>query len=95
MKITIEIDRGKHQPNTKEAKEAKRIFQSLIATEFPVGILFTKPSDEPQKLSFSGTITDFVKAVVIKKQYLASEQTSQDRKEMVEKLKPIYEKAKE
>lgn len=96
MKINIVIDRGQaYGQDSKEGKEAKEIFKSLIATEFPVGLMHAKPLCEPHILFFSGTVTDFVTAIGIKKQFLASGKTAQDKQAMNAKLRPIYEKSKE
>ncbi len=92
MIINISIHRV-NEPDDKTKKAEKTILQSLIATEFPVGLLWSSPSE--RNLHFSGPMEDFVKAVDIKKDFLASDKTSADKKKMNEKLRPILEKSKE
>lgn len=92
MKINITINRVA-EPDDKTKQIEKEILQSLIATEFPVGVLHSHPSE--RSLHFSGTVEDFVKAIEIKKDFLASGKTAEDKREMNTKLRPIYEKSKE
>ena len=92
MRIDIKIDRV-NTPDDKTKKAEKVVLQSLIATEFPVGTLHSHPSE--RDLHFSGTVEDFVKAMDIKKEFLATGQSSEDKHRMNEELKPILEKSKE
>lgn len=93
MKISVNVIIERNEaPGEEEKKIEKQQMKSLIATEFPMGIMLTKPMDKGRNLSFSGTLTDFTKAMKIKKEYLAGERTIADKKRMNEKLKPIYEK---
>ena len=92
MRINISIDRVA-EPDDKTKKIESQILKSLIATEFPVGILHSHPSE--RNLHFSGTIEDFIKAIGIKKEFLESSQTVESKKEKNKKLMPIYEKSKE
>jgi hypothetical protein len=95
MKISITLERGKLTPmDTEEFKERKKKMQQLSATEFPVGLLCTKDGDTSGKATFVGTVDDFTKAVKIKKEFLETEQTAQDKKKMNAKLMPIYKKHK-
>ncbi len=92
MKINITIDRVA-EPDDKTKKLEKEILKSLIATELPVGVLHSHPSE--RDLHFCGTVEDFVKAVEIKKDFLVSGKSQDDKHAMNEKLRPIYEKSKE
>ena len=89
MKINITINRVA-SPDDKTKKAESEILKSLIATDFPVGILHSHPSE--RNLHFCGTVEDFVRAIEIKKDFTAG---IFDKKEMNEKLRPIYEKSKE
>lgn len=95
MKINITIVRSQETAGSEEAKKAQQILKSLIATEFPVGVLHTHDADTTRTLHFSGTVEDFVKAIAIKKEFLSGSQASDDKHDMTEKLRPIYEKSKE
>jgi len=87
MKISITIDRGQtYRLDTDEGKEAKKIYKSLIATKFPMHIMATKKGDEPQILSYSGTVEDFVVAMNTKRKFLKSNQTIEDKKTMVDEM---------
>ncbi len=92
LRIDIKIDRV-NEPDDKTKKAEKVVLQSLIATEFPVGVLHSHPSE--RDLHFSGTVEDFVEALEIKKEFLASGQTAEDKHRMNEELKPILERSKE
>ena len=92
MRINISIDRVA-EPDDKTKKTEKAILQLLKATDFPVGVLHSHPSE--RNLHFSGTIADFVAAIEIKKEFLAGGQAPGGKKAMNEKLRPIYEKSKE
>lgn len=95
MKLTITIERSQMTTGSEEAKKAQQILKSLIVTEFPVGVLYGYDSDTTNDLHFSGTVTDFVRAIAIKKEFLASGQTKEDKTVMIDKLRPIYQKSKE
>lgn len=95
MKISVNIIIERNEaPGQKEKEVEKQQMQSLSTTEFPMGVMLTKPSDKGRNLSFSGTVEDFTKAVKIKKDFLAGEQTPESKKAMNAKLKPIYDKWK-
>jgi len=90
LRIDIKIDRV-NEPDDKTKKAEKVTLQSLIATGFPVGVLHSHPSE--RDLHFSGTVEDFVEAMDIKKDFLATGQTAEDKHKMILKLRPIYEKS--
>ena len=94
MNITIRIERSEEEYGSEEHKRQTQTIKSLAATGFPLGIMSTRSLDRPPSISFSGTITDFLKAIAIKAKFLASEQTTEDKKKMAEELRPIYEKSK-
>ncbi len=90
MRIEIIIDRGTdYSQDTKEGKIAKGQFKDLKATEFPMGIMLTRPEDDVRMLSFSGTVEDFTKAIGIQKEFMAG---IIDNTEKIVKLAPINEK---
>lgn len=95
MRIDIVIKRAQMTAGSKEYKKAQQILKSLIATEFPVGILHGHDSESTNDLHFSGTVEDFVAAMEIKEEFLASSQAKEDKSAMIAKLTPIYQKSKE
>ena len=96
MNIAIKIDRGEgFGSKTAKAKAAKAEFQSLAATEFPAGIVYASPDDPPHIVRYAGPVKDFMKAVEIKKAFLATPKTQEDKQKMNAQLRPIYEKSQE